>query len=54
MYGQETFMKVHKITARDKEYPDSLKNIASPPKQLFYIGAPLINLDQRPVVAVIL
>ena len=53
MYGQETFMKVHKITARDNDYPDTLRNIATPPKQLFYLGASLSNLDQRPTVAIV-
>lgn len=53
LYIQEFRMKVHKITTRDKDYPDALRNIASQPKQLFYIGAPPIDLDQRPTVAIV-
>jgi len=46
-------MKIHKITIRSPGYPDSLKNIASPPKELFYIGESLTHLAQRPSVAIV-
>ena len=46
-------MKVHKITIKDSDYPASLRNISSPPKQLYYLGAPLSDLDQRPTVAIV-
>jgi len=46
-------MKIHKITPKDNAYPERLHNIASPPKILFYVGAPLDQLAERPVIAIV-
>jgi len=53
VYTQNMGLRVIKITPKDSDYPNSLRNIASPPKQLFYIGASLGDLDQRPSVAIV-
>ncbi len=46
-------MKVNKVTLDDTAYPTVLKDIASPPKELFYVGAEPDAWLSRPRVAVV-
>ncbi|MCA9333402.1 DNA-processing protein DprA, partial [Candidatus Saccharibacteria bacterium] len=46
-------MKVKKVTLRDSSYPSVLKDIASPPKQLYYLGAEPDTWLARPRVAIV-
>lgn len=46
-------MKVNKLSKDDAAYPWVLQNIASPPKQLYYIGAEPSKWLLRPRVAIV-
>ena len=46
-------MKVKKITLNDSSYPEVLRNIPSPPKELYYLGAEPSEWLKRPRVAVV-
>ena len=46
-------MKVNKVTLKDTAYPTVLKDIASPPKELFYLGAEPDVWLSRPRVAIV-
>lgn len=46
-------MKVKKITLADSAYPTVLREIAAPPKQLYYLGAPPDTWLARPRVAIV-
>ena len=46
-------MKVKKITLDDSSYPEVLRNIPSPPKELYYLGAEPTEWLKRPRVAVV-
>ena len=46
-------MKVKKVTLRDSSYPSVLKDIASPPKQLYYLGSEPDTWLNRPRVAIV-
>jgi len=46
-------MKIHKTTAKQANYPNSLRTISSPPKVLYFLGASLADLDQRPAVTIV-
>jgi len=46
-------MKVKNLTIHDTAYPSLLRNIASPPKELFYLGAEPAEWLSRPKVAVV-
>lgn len=46
-------MKVKKLTQDNSAYPSVLQNIASPPKQLFYLGAEPDQWLLRPRVAIV-
>ncbi|QQS18023.1 DNA-protecting protein DprA [Candidatus Saccharibacteria bacterium] len=46
-------MKVNKVTLIDPAYPKLLKDIASPPKELFYLGAGPDTWLARPRVAIV-
>lgn len=45
-------MIVNKITTNQKEYPDQLRNIASPPKALFCVGD-MAPLAKKPIVSIV-
>jgi DNA processing protein len=46
-------MKVKILTLRDSAYPKVLKHIASPPQQLYSLGADLADVLARPRVAIV-
>lgn len=46
-------MKVKKITLDDSSYPEVLRNIPSPPKELHYLGAEPSEWLKRPRVAIV-
>jgi DNA processing protein len=46
-------MNVKKLTLNFPEYPEKLRNIPDPPKELFTMGAPLSDLLSRPCVTVV-
>jgi DNA processing protein len=46
-------MKVKKVTLADSEYPEVLRTIPSPPKELYYLGAAPSEWLKRPRVAVV-
>ncbi|PID30442.1 DNA-protecting protein DprA [Candidatus Saccharibacteria bacterium] len=46
-------MKVKKVTLNDNAYPSVLKDIASPPKELYYLGAEPAAWLKRPRVAIV-
>jgi DNA processing protein len=46
-------MKVKKLTIHNSAYPSVLQNIASPPKELYYIGAEPDQWLLRPRVAIV-
>jgi DNA processing protein len=46
-------MNINKLTPTDREYPDILSRLASPPKQLFYQGSPLLEVVKKPTLAII-
>lgn len=46
-------MKVNKLTLKSSVFPETLRAIPSPPKELFVIGAKLSKLLQRPRVAIV-
>jgi len=46
-------MKVKKLTLQHNAYPSGLRNIASPPKELYYIGADPSEWLNRPRVAIV-
>lgn len=46
-------MKVKKITLDDSSYPEVLRNIPSPPKELYYLGAEPSEWLKRPRVAIV-
>ena len=46
-------MKVKKISIDDNAYPATLRNIPSPPKELFYLGAEPETWLSRPRVAIV-
>ncbi|HVX24600.1 MAG TPA: DNA-processing protein DprA [Candidatus Saccharimonadales bacterium] len=45
-------MDIHRATKRSRDYPEVLKTISGPPKELFFAG-PLSDLLQRPRVAIV-
>ncbi len=46
-------MNVKKLTIQDNAYPSPLRDIAGPPKELFYIGADPSEWLERPRVAIV-
>lgn len=46
-------MKIHKITLSTSDVPEKLRNIPSPPKQLFVLGNDVNELLKRPCVTII-
>lgn len=46
-------MNVKNLTINDTAYPSELRNIASPPKELFYLGANPSSWLSRPKVAIV-
>jgi DNA processing protein len=46
-------MKIHKVTLSTSDVPDKLRNIPSPPKQLFILGSDVNELLQRPSITVV-
>jgi len=46
-------MIIKKLTLNSAGFPEVLRHIPSPPKQLFTTGAPLDNLLKRPAVAIV-
>jgi DNA processing protein len=46
-------MNIKELTLKSPDYPQSLRDIHSPPNQLFVRGASLTELLKRPVVAVV-
>ena len=46
-------MKVKKVTINDGSYPSTLREIASPPKELYYLGAEPAVWLSRPRVAIV-
>lgn len=46
-------MKIHKITLSTPDVPEKLRNIPSPPKQLFVMGNAVKELLERPCVTVV-
>ncbi len=46
-------MIIKKLTLKSANYPERLKRIHSPPKQLYHAGAPLRELLERPAVAIV-
>lgn len=46
-------MNIKKLTFKSKAFPEVLKQIPSPPKQLYHAGAPLEELMKRPRVAIV-
>ncbi len=46
-------MVVKKLTLKSKDYPEVLRNIPNPPKQLYHTGAPLGELLAKPRVAIV-
>lgn len=46
-------MKVKNLSINDSAYPSKLRNIPTPPKELFYIGADLSDWLERPKVAIV-
>lgn len=46
-------MKINKLVRRSKAFPESLRQIACPPQQLFHRGASLTELLIRPRLAIV-
>jgi len=46
-------MKIHKITLSTSDVPNKLRNIPSPPKQLFILGSDVNELLKRPCITVV-
>ncbi|HEX5744320.1 MAG TPA: DNA-processing protein DprA, partial [Candidatus Saccharimonadales bacterium] len=46
-------MIIKKLTLKTPGYPERLRQIPSPPKQLYHAGAPLGDLLKRPAVAIV-
>src|SRR6478735_11570487 len=46
-------MEVKKLTLHDNAYPLALRDIAGPPKELYYLGANPSNWLGRPRVAIV-
>ena len=46
-------MKVKNLTIKDNAYPSRLRDIPSPPKELFYLGADPATWLDRPKVAIV-
>jgi DNA processing protein len=46
-------MEINKVTLSDPDYPDMLRHIPSPPKQLFIAGKQLPDILKRPRVAIV-
>ncbi len=46
-------MKVKKVSLNDSDYPAPLRQIAAPPKQLYYLGAEPGTWTARPRVAIV-
>ncbi|MDZ7744210.1 MAG: DNA-processing protein DprA [Candidatus Saccharibacteria bacterium] len=46
-------MKIKKLTLKSTEFPECLKNIPSPPKQIFVRGNPSVLLQNNPVLTVV-
>lgn len=46
-------MKVNKVSLQDESYPASLRTIASPPKQLYYIGSEPSTWLQKRRIAIV-
>jgi DNA processing protein len=46
-------MIIKKLTLTSPDFPEVLRNIPSPPRQLYVAGAPLAGLLQRPRVAIV-
>ncbi len=46
-------MKIVTLTPKDQGYPNILRSIASPPKQLFCLGGQLAELLKEPAVAIV-
>jgi DNA processing protein len=44
---------INKLTLNAPDYPEILRNIPSPPRQLYHTGAPLEELLKRPCVAIV-
>ena len=44
---------IRKVSSGDRGFPETLRHIPSPPKQLFYRGAELGGLLQRPRIAIV-
>lgn len=46
-------MIINKLTLNSSDFPELLREIPSPPQQLYHIGAPLAELLKRPRVAIV-
>ncbi len=46
-------MKSNKISFDDEQYPEKLRSLSDPPKELFVLGADLQELLARPAVAIV-
>lgn len=46
-------MEIHELKRNNKLFPKALRQIASPPRQLFHSGAPLDELLKRPALAIV-
>lgn len=46
-------MIIKKLTLEDRDFPDALRQISSPPKQIYTAGSPLKELMLRPRVAIV-
>lgn len=46
-------MNINKLTPKDPLYPAILERLSSPPKQLYHKGSPLLELVNKPTVAII-
>jgi len=46
-------MKVKMLTLKDRDYPDKLRTIPMPPKQLFVLGSDVNELLSRPALTVV-
>ncbi len=46
-------MIINKLTFNSSDFPEQLRQIPAPPRQLFHIGVPLTGLLKRPRVAIV-
>lgn len=46
-------MIINKLTLKSPDFPEVLRQLDKPPKQLYHTGAPLVELLKRPSVAIV-